>query len=149
MSYSLDEVKAALDEHLSAINDTSSEIQALFDYIQQVEIKIDKIAQRVDQLQLAHEKCDKLTIIPLNQTEKKLFLVLYTEEAPLSFNEIAAKTNLASSLVPECISSLVHKGIPLKRSFFNNHLFFQIEKEFKERQAKENLVNLSLQSFME
>ena len=34
-------IRAALEEHLSAINENSNEIQALFDYLQDMESKID------------------------------------------------------------------------------------------------------------
>ena len=50
-------------------------------------------------------------------------------------------------IVQEAISSLIHKGIPIVRSFFNKQMFIQLDAKFKERQAKENLVNLSLTSF--
>ena len=43
MKDSLKNIKLALEEHLSSINDNSSEIQAIFDYVQQVEVKMDKI----------------------------------------------------------------------------------------------------------
>ena len=149
MKDSLKNIKLALEEHLSSINDNSSEIQAIFDYVQQVEVKMDKISQRLDQLQMQDHCPHHTDVSPLNQMEKKVFLVLYTEEDPISFNEIAHKAEMSAALVPECVSSLGQKGIPLQRSYFKNQLFFQIHKDFKEIQAKENVVNLSLQSFME
>ena len=81
--------------------------------------------------------------------ERKLFLVLYTGEALMTYQEIAEKAELSISIIPECISSLIQKGIPFRRSFFENQLFVGLEPGFKELQAKENIVNLSLQSFME
>ena len=49
----------------------------------------------------------------------------------------------------KCVSSLAGKGIPLVRSHFNDKMFVKLEPEFKEIQAKQNLINLSLESFME
>jgi hypothetical protein len=140
-------MRAALEEHLDAINENSSEIQAVLDYVQEVDLKIDKLAQRLEQMQLA--PVDERFIQPLTQTERNLFLVLYTEEVPLSFTELAEKAELSGLLVPECISTLVHKGVPLIRSYARNQIFFRLDPRFKELQAKENVVNLSLQSFME
>ena len=140
-------IKQALEEHLSAINENSSEIQALFDYLHQVEVKVDKLTQRLDQLQLTQTQ--KPVISSLNHVEKQIFLTLYTEESPISFKELSEKTDIPDSLLPECVSSLVQKGIPFQRSYFNNQLFLKLDPAFKERQAKENIVNLSLQSFME
>ena len=142
-------IRKQLEDHLSAINENTSEIQALLDYLQQIETKIEKISQRMDVLQLQDDnlKC-KPAVEPLTQIEKKIFLILYTEENPLTFIEISEKTRLVPSLIPDYISSMVHKGVPLQRSSFNNHLFFKLDPKFKEIQAKENIINLSLQSFI-
>lgn len=149
MKKELKQIRQDLEEHLSAINENTLEIQALLDYLQEIEIKTDKLSQRLDQLQLKDSSTDrKLVILPLDQLEKKIFLVLYTEHEALSYSEIAKKSSLPASLIPEAVSSLVQKGLPLQRSYFNNHLFFQLDASFKELQAKENLVNLSLQSFL-
>ncbi len=143
-------VRKMLEEHLAAINDNTGEIQALFDYLQELEIRVDKLSRRLEfaQLDLGLPRA-KPEIMPLNQLECKVFLVLYTEEGMLSYLEIAQKSGLPASVVPECVSSLIQKGIPLRRSFFENQLFLSLEPQFKELQAKENVVNLSLQSFME
>lgn len=143
-------VRQQLEEHLTAINENTSEIQALFDYLQDIETKIDRLTQRLDQLQLGQEKqVEKKMITSLNQIEKKVFLALYTEEIPVSHKEIAVKANLPLALIPECISSLCDKGVPFQRSFYNDTLFLKLDPRFKEAQAKENLVNLSLQSFID
>jgi predicted nuclease with TOPRIM domain len=143
-------IRSALEEHLAAINENTAEVQALFDYIHEIEVKVEKISSRLDQMQLSQEKIpEKMTVSSLTQMEKKVFLVLYTEEESLTYEEIAQKSSLPSSLVPECVSALVNKGIPLGRSMFKNQLMFKMSPIFKEMQAKENIVNLSLQSFME
>lgn len=139
-----------LEEHLAAINDNTAEVQALFDYLQELEIKMEKVSQRLDQTQLGLGiPKPKVNIAPLNQMERKVFLVLYTGESLLTYQEIAEKAEISVSVIPECISSLIQKGIPFRRSFFENQLFVGLGPEFKELQAKENIVNLSLQSFME
>ncbi len=142
-------VRQALEEHLSAINENTSEIQSLFDYLQEMDVKMEKLTQRLDQMQLNQNMpLPKIEVQSLNHTERKVFLVLYTEETPLAFNEIAHRAEVPNSIVPECISSLARKGVPLSRTFCNEQLFVKISQEFKEMQAKENIVNLSLESFM-
>ena len=149
LSEDLDKVKHALEEHLSTINENTSEIQALFDFLQDIETKMEKVSQRLDQLQLNQgQPLPKPAITPLNQIEKKIFLNLYTEEAPLSVNEIAVRSSLSPSIVMESIGTLTQKGVPLSRNFCQDQMFFKLDPGFKERQAKENLINLSLQSFM-
>ena len=142
-------IRNALEEHLSAINENTSEIQALFDYLQEMEIKVDKISQRIDNLQLdMGQEVDKPHIEPLNHLEKKVFLIFYTEDCSLSYREIAMKARIPLSSVEGSVSTLIDKGIPLLRTLVNNQLFFKLSPSFKEMQAKENLVNLSLESFM-
>ena len=140
-------VQQELDEHLAAINENTAEIQAVFDYLHELESKLEKLSQRMDQLQLNEKAAEKP--LALTHLEKKVFLALYTEETPLSYQEIAVKCNLPASLIPECISALVSKSIPLQRSFYSEKLFLKVDPKFKEMQAKENILNLSLQSFME
>jgi len=142
-------VRNALEEHLSAINENTSEIQTMFDYLQELDLKIEKLSSRLDHLQLSQGcNLDKPEVESLNHTERKVFLTLYTEEQPLSFSEIGQRAELPNSLIPECISSISSKGIPLCRTFCNGQLFVNIDKNFKDVQAKEGLINLSLESFM-
>lgn len=149
MKKEFNSIRQALEEHLSSINENTSEIQGLFDYLQEMSVKVEKLNQRIEELQLHHNPEEKRTVSPLNQIEKKLFLELYTEESPLCFKELAVRLQFPISVVQDGINSLVAKGIPLERSYFNDKPFLKLNPEFKERQAKENLINLSLNSFME
>jgi predicted nuclease with TOPRIM domain len=141
------DIRHAFEEHLSAINENSNEIQVLFDYLQEMEMKMENLTQRLDQLQLAEPA--KPLLQPLVEEERELFLVMYTEQLPVSCKELSEKTRLEEGVVTELISSLISKGIPLQRTFSNNQFFFSIEGKFKELQAKENIVNVSLSSFLE
>jgi hypothetical protein len=140
-------IRADLEEHLSAINENSSEIQSLFDYLQELDHKIEKFSSRLDQLELDKNYCQHNEIKPLNSFERQIFLTLYTEEVPLSFKELSIRIKVPLDLVQEGISQLSKKGVPIIRSHFNNQMFLQLDQNFKERQAKENLINLSLHSF--
>ncbi|MBT6762723.1 hypothetical protein HOA92_06810 [archaeon] len=139
-------VRAALDEHLSAINENSNEIQALFDYLQDMEIKIDALHSRLDSLQLESEG-KQIAVKPLNKIERQIFVVLYTAGKFLGYEDIAVRSKVASSCVPEHLRSITTKGIPLTRSLIDKKVLVQIDAKFKERQAKENIVNLSLDTF--
>ena len=71
----LDIIKKILEDHLCSINENTTEIQALFDYLQELEIKWDKISQRLDNLQLNQgQAIPKPIISPLNQMERKVFV---------------------------------------------------------------------------
>ena len=136
-----------IEEHLNAINENSSEIQSLFDYLQEMEIKIDKVTARLDAMQIEHDKRCAHNIKPLNNVEKQVFLVLYTSDMSLAVKDLAHKVQMPLALVQEYVASLARKGIPVVRSFVNKQLLIQIDPIFKEKQAKENIVNLSLDTF--
>src|SRR3989344_5095215 len=148
MKEEFNSIKRILDEHLNSINDNTDEIQVLFDYLHDIETKMDRLSSRLDQLQMSqNSSIEKMKVSPLTTDEKKIFLVLYTEEHQITFEEIAKKSHLSNPIVKEKLNTLVEKGIPLERFYSNGQFFFSITKEFKDIQAKENLVNLSLESF--
>ncbi len=43
-------IRQALEEHLSGINENTAEIQVLFDYVHELEVKFEKFSQRLDKL---------------------------------------------------------------------------------------------------
>ncbi|PIN87500.1 hypothetical protein COV12_03550 [Candidatus Woesearchaeota archaeon CG10_big_fil_rev_8_21_14_0_10_32_24] len=148
MEYEFATIRHALEEHLSSINENTSEIQALFEFLQEMELKVEKLNARIEELQLHHQHHEEVKIAPLNHIERSVFLALYTEETPLAYEELAMKSELPLPIIQDCISSLINKGIPFQRTYLNNKLFLKLKPDFKERQAKENLINLSLNSFM-
>jgi hypothetical protein len=139
-------IRSALEEHLSAINENSNEIQSLFDYLQDMEIKIDALHNRLDSLQI-DSGYEKKNIKPLNNIERQIFVVLYTAGKFLCYEEIASRSKITVNSVAEYLHAITSKGIPLTRSLVNKKILVQIDSKFKERQAKENLINLSLDTF--
>ena len=147
MQEKLSLIRAALEEHLLAINENSGEIQALFDYLQEMDAKMDALHSRLDSLQIdAQDKSQE--VLPLNEYERQVFVVLYTAEGYLGFSEISQRCNMPASLVQEHLRSLTSKGIPITRTLSDKQILVQIDVKFKERQAKENVVNLSLDTFV-
>ncbi len=136
-----------LEEHLSAINENTAEIQALFDLFYALDNKIDSLARQFMQFQHQHH-AEPHRNISLTLNERQLFLTMYTEEEPLSYPELAVKAALPETLVREYISIMSQKGIPIQKSCAFKQTFVQLDPSFKERQAKENIINLSLEAFM-
>jgi len=145
---SLNLVRQNLSEHLSAINENTSELQSLFDFIQEIDQKINKLSERIDQVQLqTHQEKDKPYVESLSATEKKLFLVLYTEEDPLNCLDLSHKSEVPFSIIREHLNSLSKKGITINRTFNNNQTFYKLDPGFRDWQAKNNIINLSLEAF--
>lgn len=146
MKKRFDHIRYAIEEHLKAINENSGEIQALFDYLGKIDVKLDQLSQRLDAMQLA--SAPRKVVPSLNQKERRVFLLLYTEQMPLSYQEIAERSELPPTAAVEVVNELQLKGIPFRRSVVNSQVFLQMDHAFKELQAKENVINVSLNSFL-
>lgn len=147
----LNSIKKQFEEHLQAINENTNEIQSNYEYIAEIESKINKLAERLDQIQLflqsnsnfAIDKIEKFEIKPLTRNEQYVFLVLYAledEKGFVSYLDIAKKTGFSESLVRDYILSIMEKGVPIIKKYINNKAYLKLNKEFKRLQAKENIL---------
>jgi hypothetical protein len=143
-------MREELDEHLHAINENTEEIQSNYAYVQKLDAKLEQVMARLNHIELLLEgQSQKPAVQPLTLAEKQVFLVLYTEEIPLTYAGIAERTGYAECVVQQYLSNLVGKGIPIIKSHLNGTPLIKVAPQFKEMQAKENLINLSLKSFVE
>jgi len=142
-------VREELDEHLDAINENTGEIQSNYTYVQKLDARLDELFLRLERIERVLEKqAPRSAIKPLTHGEKQVFLVLYTGEESLTYPEISHRTGYPEALVKHHVNELIEKGVPVVKSYFNSTPSLKLEPHFKEQQAKENLVNLSLQSFV-
>ena len=145
----LSQMREELDEHLHAINENTEEIQSNYAYVQKLDTKLEQVMARLNHIELLLEgQSKKPAIQPLTHAEKQVFLVLYTEETPLTYTGIAERTGYTECIIQQHIANLIEKGIPIVKSYINSTPFIKVQPEFKEMQAKENLINLSLKSFV-
>ncbi|MBT3406930.1 hypothetical protein HN419_07280 [Candidatus Woesearchaeota archaeon] len=140
---SFEKVKEELDEHLQSINEGSGEIQNVQDNLAEVESKIDKLDSRVEELQLMISDLTK-TDVDLKADEQKVFLALYMYESktPLSYSDIARKTNLEELEVKSVMACLMTKGVELIHEVVDGKLYFRLHPDFKELQAKESVITI-------
>lgn len=146
-------VKEQFEEHLSAINDNTNEIQANFEYLCELDKKLDKITERLDQLQFflekhgfKAEKKPTYNVKPLTKNEQDIFLILYTQEDMITYKNLARKAALTEELAQSYVIKLVEKGIPIEKKYINNMAFVRLNKQFKAIQAKENILKLEQKS---
>ena len=117
--------------------------------MQKVDARIDELFVRLERIErLLERQAPRSSLKPLTHSEKQVFLVLYTEEESLTYPEMSRRTGYPEALVKHNINEIIEKGIPIVKSYFNSTPYLKLEPRFKELQAKENLVNLSLQSFV-
>lgn len=154
----LGEIRQQFEEHLQAINENTNEIAANYEYIFETNNKLDKLSERVDQIQMSLETNSNLQIARrnifdvkrLNRREQDVFLVIYTleeEKGSVTYEDIASSLNISLQLAGNYVTSLIEKGVPIIKRYLNSKPHLRLDPEFKTLQAKENILQLSLQEF--
>ena len=146
----LNGLKNELNGYLEAINENTSEIQASYECMNELNDKMEKLAERIERIELflqsnsnfiVEEK--SFDIKPLTKTEQHVFLVIYAledEKGLVPYTDISRKTGLPGYLVSEYIARLVEKGIPVIKRYVNNLPYIKLNPDFKRLQAKENIL---------
>lgn len=144
-------IKEEFEEHLQSINENTSEIQENYTYLYELDNKITKLNERIDEIYLTLSKMTgkKLRkmpafedIDPLTEKEKVVFLNLYTEEKPITYADLARKLNLSIELTRQHILNLMEKGIPIQKTYKNTRPYIYLDPKFKNLQAKKNILKI-------
>lgn len=148
------QIKDEFNDHLEAINENTNEIQANYEYLCEVDQKLTKVTERLDELtmflraqagKLVEEK-PTFETSPLTKKEKELFQALYVledEKGSVTYSDIGRRTGLSERLVQAYITNLIEKGIPIIKRYLHNQVFLKLDTVFKDIQARENLVGIS------
>ena len=80
----------------------------------------------------------------LSDKEKEVFLVLYTaDQRVITYREIASGMRESEFLVRTYVTSLIQKGVPIKKKYINGVAYMELSERFKELQAKKNVLKIS------
>ena len=152
-------IRQEFEEHLLSINENTNEIAANYEYTCEIEAKLDKLSERVDQIQMHLEstsgnfvsRSKDFDVKRLNRREQEVFLVIYTleeEKGSLTYEDIAKKLDMSEQLASNYVTSLIEKGVPIIKRYLNSKPYLRLDPEFKTLQAKENILQLSLHEFI-
>jgi predicted transcriptional regulator len=139
------------EDHLDAINENTNEIQTNFEYLCKLDNKITKLNERIDEIHMilskltgkkTYRKSSLENIDPLTTKEKSVFLNLYTEQAPISYSDLAKKMKMPIPLVREYITNLLEKGIPVQKIYKNTRPYIYLDSKFRNLQAKKNILKI-------
>ncbi|MFA5142481.1 MAG: hypothetical protein WC471_05945 [Candidatus Woesearchaeota archaeon] len=157
-----DKIKEEFSQHLEGINENTNELQANFEYLTELDARIDKLSDRLEHVELflrklddsfkAAEDADSYTIQPLAVNEKRIFTVIYSAEKAIGYAEIAQALSMSESLVRSYLTNIIAKGVPVIKRYIKGKPIISLDDEFRALQKKENIVNLSqkqLGPFME
>lgn len=137
-------VREELDEHLQAINDNTSEQEIQNSYICEIDNRLTKMEEKMDELHFLLKQIAtraKLAI-ELSKDEQRMFLILYTHGNFMRTAEISSKTYVDVEVVEDALASMMDKGIPIDREILNGEVYFRMSKDFRLKQAKENVIKI-------
>ena len=141
-------IKKEMEDHLDAINENTNEIQSNYEFMCRLDSKIDKINERLDEMQMfiEHKSKSKDTELlePLTKREKEVVLVLYSNDGKaLTYRDIARRTALTEIMAKHYVINLIKKGVPVIKKADGGEVFVHLDKDFMSLQAKENILGIS------
>ncbi len=142
-------MREELDDHRLAVNENTDELAATNEFLNELSRKLDKLAERVDELTLhvkGRKEEKKFQIEPLTNKEKEAFQALYvlTESQPYaSYEHVARRTMLAKGVVMDLVTCMIQKGVPVVKKLDGTTVFLKLEQEFRQLQAKNNVIGLN------
>jgi len=142
-------VKEELTEHLDSINENTNEISANYDYLCELDSKINKLNEKLDNIQMMFQSFMQqkaVTVVKpdLSMDEQKVFLLLYTSENTLlSHKQISNKLEVPIIVTVSNINNLISKGIPIVEKKIDGDSYYELDRQFRDIQAKEGVVEIS------
>ena len=149
MKSNIEEIKEQVEDHLQSINENTNEIQSNYEYSMEVDEKINKLAERIDELSMLAglgKKVKKSEMPKLTIVEKQIFLALYQicdEKEYATYLEIAKMVNLSETLVMNYMTILVEKGVPIIKSYSKDVTKLKLSSYFKTLQTKKNILKIN------
>jgi hypothetical protein len=137
-------VKEEMNVHRETIDQNTNETQAAYEYCVEIDRKLDKLAERLDELQynLSPEQGVPDGIV-LTHREQEAFMVLYTADDPVTSLEVARRLGLTVEMVEQYLFSVSSKGVPILKTFANGKVYHSLDLKFKDLQARRNILNIS------
>ncbi len=151
LKLSFNKIKEEMNDHLQAINENTSEINSTNSYVSEIEERLNKLAERLDDIEARlSELSGKKEVnetnfkdIILTPKEQEIFFILYSRTGDLlDYKEISRALGLTEQLVRKYIGSMINKGIPIIKKYFEEKVYIVLDSDFRNLQAKKNIIKL-------
>jgi hypothetical protein len=153
LKISFQKIKDELNDHLLAINENTNEIQANYGHLATIENKVDKLGERVEEIQMILQSVGlkqpiltEYIVHPLTEQEKIFFLTLLRlqeDNEVISYNTLKKTLSASCENISDHVTSLIHKGIPIVKRYIMNEPHIAIDEKFKEHHIKTNIVQIT------
>ena len=144
-------IREELEEHLQSINESTAEIGQNHQYSCELESKMDKLAERLDHMELFLKQMGygagqaTFHVQPLSNDEKRVFVAVYAieeEKGHVTYADVSSALLMDLQLVAGYVAGLMEKGVPLVKRYVNNVAYLKLDSDFKQLQAKENILGI-------
>ncbi len=136
-------IREELNVHLDTINQ-NTEVQSIYDYLSELDSKIEKLNERIDELQMFVNPDSEVKFdVELTHREQEVFLVLYAETNRITAKDVARKLGFTDEMVNRYVYNLISKGIPILKQYSDNQLYLYLDLKFKDLQARKNVLKIN------
>ncbi len=148
---SLVKVKEEMEDHLEAINSNTNEIMSNYEYLCQIDARLAKVEEKIDDLLLASgihatSRYHDFKMPRLTKNEQELFDFLVAQERVISYRELAFKLALSQTLLSDYMAGLIAKSIPVSKRYSGSDILVSLDPKFQDemlsRQASRQKVNV-------
>jgi len=80
--------------------------------------------------------------IQLTHREQEVFMTLYLNKE-LSLKDLARRLGFTEDMVNMYLLNILAKGVPIKRELVDDLLVFSLDSEFKDLQARRNVLEIN------
>ncbi|MBD3318780.1 hypothetical protein GF342_02635 [Candidatus Woesearchaeota archaeon] len=143
-------MRREIDEHRTAINENTTEVQTNFDFLCELDNRINHLQDRIDELFLVvsgKTRRESFAVSPLNTREKAVFwaiLSLTESFTYVTYAQIATHLNTSTSVVGSYVARLVEKGVPFVKKVKKGKIGIALHPRFRQLQIQKNIVGLEV-----
>jgi biotin operon repressor len=103
-------LREELDDHLTAINENTTEIAAVQECVNELDARMDKLAERLDMM---HAILHSAWPATLSVREETVFSALVAADCALSSARLSADTGISQDAVAQSLLLLQQRGVPI------------------------------------
>ena len=150
----LESVRDELDDHRETINDTTGEVETVYEFLSELDSKLDRVQSMVEELHLLVKGTPKqVAITPLTAREKSVCQAIYVlgQTKPfVSYDELVKHLGFTRDALASTIASLASKHVPFVKKYNCGRAYVQLRPDFRQQQAKHNVIKADclLQNWM-
>ncbi len=128
-----------LDAHLDGINENTAELAAVQEYVGELDMRLEKLAERIDALQaliLSQTTTGATRSVRLSSKEREVLQALLAEGVPRTSREIGRRIGLTADMVAQALYCMGQKGVPVLTQTVAGEGVYALDPRFRQAQQE-------------